>query len=219
MISLKKNTTELVFILDRSGSMGGLEQDTIGGYNTLIEKQKKEEGVAYLTTVLFDDQYDIIHDRVDIHQVAPLTNKEYFPRGMTALLDAVGKTILRISKMHQELDSSEVPENTLVVITTDGYENASKLYNYSDIKTLIAKQKEIYNWEFLFLGANIDAKEEASKFGIKEDKAINYHADNEGVKKHYKEISKTVSHYRATSQFQNNWRDEMDKDYKGRNRK
>ena len=213
---MKKNVTEIVFILDRSGSMGGLEEDTIGGYNSLIEKQKQEDGEAYLTTVLFDDRYEMIHKHEDIENVRPLTNKEYYPRGMTALLDAVGKTILKIKRQQERLDETEIPENTLVVITTDGHENASKEFTYRDIRTLIKKQTEIYNWEFIFLGANIDAAKEGEKFGIRRERTVNYHADHKGVEKHYKELSKTVSMYRMNSKIDENWDKEIKNDYKSR---
>ena len=213
---MKNNMTEIVFILDRSGSMAGLEEDTIGGFNSLIEKQKQEAGEAFITTVLFDDKYNLIHKHESIDNVKPLTNKEYFPRGMTALLDAVGKTILKIKRNHDSLDKEDVPQNTLVVITTDGHENASREFNVRDIKTLITKQKEIYNWEFLFLGANINASEVGAKFGIAKERTVNYHADHKGVKKHYKELSKTVSNYRINSMINNSWKDEINEDYKTR---
>ncbi|AIO19577.1 hypothetical protein KQ51_01703 [Candidatus Izimaplasma bacterium HR1] len=214
---MKKNITEIVFILDRSGSMGGLEEDTIGGFNALIEKQRKEDGEAYLTTVLFDDRYDMINKHENIENVNPLTSKEYYPRGMTALLDAVGKTILKIKRQHERLDESEVPKNTLVVITTDGHENASKEFTYRDIRTLIKKQTDIYNWEFIFLGANIDAAKEGEKFGIRRERSVNYHADHKGVEKHYKELSKTVSNYRMNSKIDDNWDKDLNKDFTSRN--
>lgn len=202
---MKNNTTEIVFILDRSGSMAGLEKDTIGGYNGLLSKQQKEQGDAWVTTVLFDDRYDIIHDRKDIHDVSKLTDNEYYPRGMTGLLDAIGKSILRIKRKQERMNKEDVPENTLVVITTDGRENASKEFTYKDIHTLIKKQQEIYGWEFLFLGANIDSEREGRKLGLRKERTVNYHADRKGVTKHYDELSKTVSHFRQSSKIDDSW--------------
>jgi len=199
--------------LDRSGSMAGLEKDTIGGYNSLIEKQKKEEGKAHVTTVLFDDQYKMIYNHCSIDQVETLTSKVYYPRGMTALLDAIGKTILNVRNNHQQLGEKEKPSTVLFVITTDGHENASTEFSYHDIKTLINKQKEIHDWEFLFLGANIDASKEASKFGINKDKTVNYNPDEKGVNLFYTELSKTVSSFRKNAKIDEKWNAEIQKDY------
>ena len=178
---MKKNLTELVFILDRSGSMSGLEADTIGGFNALIEKQKKEAGEALVSTVLFDNDSQVIHDRVPLDRVPALTEREYFVRGCTALLDAVGGAIHHIGNVHKYAREEDRPEKTLFVITTDGMENASRFYTYDKVSAMIRHEKEKYGWEFLFLGANIDAAREASRFGISADRAANYHADHQGT--------------------------------------
>lgn len=211
---MRNNETKIIFILDRSGSMCGLEQETIGGFNSLIEKQKGEDGKAFVTTVLFDTEMDIIHNHKCINDISRLTSKQYYPRGATALLDAVGSTILNEKRRIDKKEST--PSRTLVIITTDGYENASKEFTYQDIKTLITKQKEIYDWEFLFLGANIDSEIEASKFGICKERTVNYHADRKGMKVHYDELAKTVSHYRTHNKIDDNWNMAIREDYKGR---
>ncbi len=178
---MKKNLTEIVFILDRSGSMAGLEDDTIGGFNAMIEKQKLESGEAYVSTVLFDNVSEVIHDRVDIQKIEPMTRREYYVRGSTALLDAVGGAIHHIGNVHKYARPEDRPEKTLFVITTDGMENASHHYNYDRVKMMIERNTEKYGWEFLFLGANIDAAKEAARFGIRADRAANYHADSAGT--------------------------------------
>ncbi|MEE1162246.1 MAG: vWA domain-containing protein, partial [Lachnospiraceae bacterium] len=178
---MKKNLTELVFILDRSGSMAGLEKDTIGGFNAMIEKQKAEEGEAYISTVLFDNYSEVIHDRVALSDVPKLTEKEYYVRGCTALLDAVGGAIHHIGNVHKYAREEDRPEKTLFVITTDGMENASRRYSYEKVREMTKRQKEKYGWEFLFLGANIDAAKEAARFGIDADRAADYHADTQGT--------------------------------------
>ena len=175
---MKKNLTELVFILDRSGSMSGLEDDTIGGFNAMIEKQKREPGEAYVSTVLFDNISEVIHDRVDIQRIEPLTRNQYYVRGSTALLDAVGCAIHHIGNVHKYAREEDRPEKTLFVITTDGMENASGKYSYEKVRSMIERQKEKYGWEFIFLGANIDATKEAARFGIRADHAANYNADS-----------------------------------------
>ena len=187
------NITELVFILDRSGSMGGLESDTIGGFNSMLAKQKKEEGTAYVSTVLFDHETEVLHDRVPIDKVAPMTDRDYTVRGCTALLDAIGKSVHHIGNIHKYARPEDVPSHTLFVITTDGMENASRTYSGKDIKRLIEKQQKRYGWEFLFIGANIDAIATAKSFGIDENRAVNYHADRQGTGVVYEAVCKAVS--------------------------
>lgn len=213
---MKKNLTELVFILDRSGSMAGLEDDTIGGFNAMIEKQKAEPGQAYVSTVLFDNERDVIHDRVDIQNIQPMTRKEYYVRGCTALLDAVGKAIQHIGNVHKYAREEDRPEKTLFVITTDGMENASREYSYDGLKKLIERQKEKYGWEFIFLGANIDAAREAARFGISEDHAANYHADRKGTAVIYEAVNEAVCCARAARPMGNHWKRRVDEDYKKR---
>ena len=171
---MRKNLTEIVFILDRSGSMSGLETDTIGGFNSMIEKQKKENGEALISTVLFDNVSEVIHDRVPVQKVEPMTDRDYSVRGCTALLDAIGGAIHHIGNVHKYARKEDVPEHTLFVITTDGMENTSRRYDSEKVKKMIERQKEKYGWEFLFLGANIDAVETAKHFGIGADRAVNY---------------------------------------------
>ena len=195
---MKKNLTELVFILDRSGSMSGLERDTIGGFNSMIEKQKKEDGQALVSTVLFDDRSDVLHDRVPLDKIAPMTDDDYFVRGCTALLDAVGGAIHHIGNVHKYAREEDRPEKTLFIITTDGMENASRRYTYDKVKRMVERQKEKYGWEFLFLGANIDAIEVAGRFGIGADRAVNYECDAVGTAVNYKVLSKAVSRVRAS---------------------
>ena len=213
---MKKNLTELVFILDRSGSMAGLEDDTIGGFNAMIEKQKGEPGEAYVSTVLFDNEREVIHDRVDVQKVAPMTRKEYYVRGCTALLDAVGSAIHHIGNVHKYAREEDRPEKTLFVITTDGMENASREFTYGLVKSLIERQKEKYGWEFLFLGANIDAAKEAARFGISEDRAANYHADSTGTAVIYEAVSEAVCSVRACRGMSKEWKKNIDADYQKR---
>ena len=212
---MKKNLTEIVFILDRSGSMGGLESDTIGGYNSFLEKQKKEEGDAYVSTVLFDHLTEVIHDRVNIKDVKPITNREYYVRGSTALLDAVGGAVRHIGNIHKYAREEDVPEKTVFVIITDGMENASRHYSYDEVKELIERQKEKYGWEFLFLGANIDAAKEASRFGIGADRSVRYHNDSEGVALNYETVSDAVAGIRASRPMAG-WQKRIEDDYKSR---
>ena len=213
---MKKNLTELVFILDRSGSMAGLERDTIGGFNAMIEKQKAEAGEAYISTVLFDTRCDVIHDRVALDAVPMLTEKEYYVRGCTALLDAVGGAIHHIGNIHKYAREEDRPEKTLFVITTDGMENASRRYSYEKVKEMITRQHEIYGWEFLFLGANIDAAREAARFGIHADRAANYHADSKGTEVIYEAVCETVRNFRASRPMAANWKDRIDEDFRKR---
>lgn len=210
---MKKNNTEMVFILDRSGSMSGLERDTIGGYNALLSKQKKEEGKAFVTTVLFDDEYEVLHDRVDVRKIGLITENEYFVRGSTALLDAIGKTIHRIGNMQRILSEEEKADKVLVVITTDGMENASQEYTYATIRSMIRRQKEQYGWEFLFLGANIDAVSTAEKFGIGADRAADFLADGEGIRLNYSVVSEAVSTLRKNKQITKEWKSSIEEDF------
>lgn len=213
---MKKHLTEIVFILDRSGSMAGLEEDTIGGFNSMIQKQQGEAGEAFVSTVLFDNYSEVIHDRVDIRKVQPLTRKEYYVRGCTALLDAVGKAIHHIGNVHKYAREEDRPEKTLFVITTDGMENASREYSYDKVRKMIARQKERYDWEFLFLGANIDAAKEAARFGISEDRAANYHADRQGTAVIYEAMNDAVCCVRASQPMSADWKQRVDKDYRSR---
>ena len=214
---MKKNLTEIVFILDRSGSMAGLEADTIGGFNAMIEKQKKETGEAFISTVLFDNDSTVIHDRVDIRRIEPMTNKDYYVRGCTALLDAVGKAIRHIGNVHKYAREEDRPEKTLFVITTDGMENASRQYTAEDVKALIQRQKEKYGWEFLFLGANIDAIGTARRFGIDEDRAVNYRCDKEGTGVIYDTVSDAICYVRScAAPLSRDWKKRIDEDYQKR---
>ncbi len=214
---MKKNLTEIVFILDRSGSMGGLEDDTIGGFIGLIEKQKREAGEAYVSTVLFDNESQVIHDRVDIQNIRPLTRNEYYVRGCTALLDAVGGAIHHIGNVHKYAREEDRPEKTLFVITTDGMENASRNYTYDRLKALIQRQVKEFGWEFLFLGANIDAAKEAARFGIHADRAANYHADRQGTAVIYETVSDAICQVRACqAPLSAGWKNRVDADYKKR---
>ena len=200
---MKKNLTELVFILDRSGSMSGLEADTIGGFNSLIEKQKKEDGEAYVSVVLFDDRTDVIYDRVDIRKVEPMNDSQYYVRGCTALLDAVGGAIHHIGNVHKYAREEDVPEKTLFIITTDGMENASRAYSYDKVRRMIEHQKEKYHWEFLFLGADIDAVSVADRFGIRANRAVRYEHDSAGTQLNFEVLEKAVRFARcATSAAQ-----------------
>lgn len=214
---MKKNLTEIVFILDRSGSMAGLEGDTIGGFNAMIQKQKDEPGEAFVSTVLFDNYSEVIHDRVDIQRIKPMTRNEYYVRGCTALLDAVGSAIHHIGNVHKYAREEDRPEKTLFVITTDGMENASRKYSYEKLKAMIESQKEKYGWEFLFLGANIDAAKEAARFGIDADRAANYHADSEGTNVIYETVSEAITQVRCcAAPLSADWKQKVDADYKKR---
>ena len=213
---MRKNLTEIVFILDRSGSMSGLEADTIGGFNSMIEKQKKENGEALISTVLFDNVSEVIHDRVPVQKVEPMTDRDYSVRGCTALLDAIGGAIHHIGNVHKYARNEDVPEHTLFVITTDGMENASRRYDSEKVKKMIERQKEKYGWEFLFLGANIDAVETARHFGIGADRAVNYHSDHEGTQLNYEVLSEAVSAVRCSVPLGTNWKKRIDEDYNSR---
>ena len=213
---MKKGLTELVFILDRSGSMSGLESDTIGGYNAMLEKQKKEPGEAVITTVLFDDRYELLHNRINLRGIEPITDKEYFVRGNTALLDAIGKTINEIGNVQQHTAEDERAEHLMFVITTDGMENASREYSYEKVRQMIEHQKSKYSWEFIFLGANIDAIATAARFGISNDRAANYNADGEGTLLNYEVVSEAVSCMRASRPISEDWKERIDEDFKKR---
>jgi len=189
---MKKGLTELVMILDRSGSMSGLEADTIGGFNSMIGKQKKEAGEAYVSVVLFDDRTEVLYDRVDIRKVEPMNEKQYYVRGCTALLDAVGGAIHHIGNVHKYAREEDVPEKTIFIITTDGMENASRQYTYDKVRRMIERQKERYHWEFMFLGANIDAVKEAGRFGINASRAVRYEHDGAGTRLNYEVVSHVV---------------------------
>ena len=216
---MKKGLTELVFILDRSGSMNGLESDTIGGFNSVLAKQKTEEGMAHITTVLFDDVVELLHDRYDLEKVPMITENEYFVRGTTALLDAIGKTIHKMGNVQKYASEDERAEKVVFVIITDGMENASREYSYDQIKRMIDRQKEKYGWEFIFLGANIDAIETAKRFGIAEEMAANYHADREGTQLNYEAVNLAFSMVRNSGAVDKNWKAKIDKDYNARKRK
>ena len=216
---MKANLTELVFILDRSGSMGGLESDTIGGFNFMLAKQQAEPGECVITTVLFDNLVEALHERIDIKAVSPITSKEYFVRGSTALLDAIGSTINKIGNVQKNTAEDYRAAKVLFVITTDGLENASHEFTYDKIKSLIQRQKEQYNWEFIFLGANIDAIEVAGRFGVDHTRAQSFHNDERGISLKYKVLSDTVASYRAAApgaRFDSNWKREIQKDYVNR---
>ena len=213
---MKKNLTELVFILDRSGSMQGLEGDTIGGFNAMIDKQKKEPGEAFVSTVLFDDRPEVLHDRVKVREVRPITDKEYNVRGCTALLDAIGGAIHHIGNIHKYARPEDVPEHTLFVITTDGMENASRRYSARQVKEMIQRQKEKYNWEFLFLGANIDAVETAGHLGIDPDRAVNYHCDSEGTRLNFEVVAQAAAAVRCSAPLDAHWKDAIEEDFRKR---
>lgn len=221
---MRKGLTEIVFILDRSGSMSGLEADTIGGYNSLIEKQKKEEGEAIISTVLFDDLQEVLHDRVRLDRIKPMTNKDYYVRGCTALLDALGGAIHHIGNVHKYAREEDRPEKTLFIITTDGMENSSRRYTYDRVKHMVERQKKKFGWEFLFLGANIDAIEVAGRFGIAPERAVNFESDSAGTAVNYKALSATVSCVRSCSLeemdefLDSDWKSEIEEDYKRRHK-
>ena len=213
---MRRNWTELVFILDRSGSMCGLEADTIGGFNSMLAKQKREPGGAYISTVLFDDTTQVIHDRLDIRDVAPITEREYFVRGCTALLDAVGGAIHHIGNIHKYARREDIPEHTMFVITTDGMENASRRYTLEEVRRMIQRQKAEFGWEFLFLGANIDAVGTAGQMGIGADRAVNFHNDAEGTRLNYDVVSDAVASVRCSAPLDAHWKDAIEEDFQRR---
>ena len=212
----RNNITELVFIIDRSGSMSGLESDTIGGFNSLIRKQKKEDGKCYVSTVLFSDRSEVIHDMKDISDVREMTERDYSTYGCTALIDAIGGAIKHISDVHRYIRPEDVPEHTMFVITTDGMENASHKYSSKKVKKMI-KSKEEDGWEFLFIGANIDSVETASHFGIRKDRSVNYHADRKGTAVLYEAVCRQVSNLRSCGAVSDDWSESINEDYNSRN--
>lgn len=213
---MRKNLTEVVFILDRSGSMQGLEADTIGGFNSMIEKQKQADGEALISTVLFNNSCEVLHDRVDVRSIVPLTEKDYSVRGCTALLDAIGGAIHHIGNVHKYARKEDVPEHTLFVITTDGIENASRRYSSEEVRKMIERQKKKYGWEFLFLGANIDAVETACEFGISQDRAVNFHNDGRGTRLNFEVLSETICRVRRSCPITRDWKQLIDEDYRKR---
>ena len=215
---MKNNITELVFILDRSGSMAGLESDTIGGFNAMIEKQKKEDGECFVSTVLFDNVSEVLHDRVKLGDIKPMTDKEYTVRGCTALIDALGGAIRHIGNIHKYARTEDVPERTMFVITTDGMENASHRFSADEVRRMIERQKTKYGWEFLFIGANIDAVETAKRYGIDEDRAVNYNADSTGTGIVYEAVACAVSNVRKRKKLDSAWSARIDEDHKSRSK-
>lgn len=216
---IRNNVTELVFILDRSGSMSGLEADTIGGFNAMIEKQKKQKGECYVSTVLFDGVSEVLHDRVRLSEIKPMTDKDYTVRGCTALIDALGGAIHHIGNIHKYARPEDVPENTMFVITTDGMENASRKYSSEKVKAMIERQKQKYGWEFLFIGANIDAVETAARYGIGADRAVNYNADKKGTSIVYDTVATAVCNIRAKAPLCADWSNDINEDYIRRGKK
>lgn len=213
---MKKNLSEIVFLLDRSGSMSGLEKDTIGGFNAMIEKQKKEEGEALISTILFDHEMKVLHDRVKVQDVKPISEKDYQVRGCTALLDAMGGAIHHIGNVHKYARNEDVPEHTIFVITTDGMENASSHYSSSKVRTMVERQKEKYGWEFLFLGANMDAIAATKDFGIEEDKAVEYRSDDIGTRLNYAVMSEAICEFRTKGTVEKSWKQKIENDRKNR---
>ena len=213
---MKKNLTELVFILDRSGSMAGLEGDTIGGFNAMIEKQKKEPGEAFVSTILFDNVSEVLHDRISLDAIPKMTDRDYTVRGCTALIDAIGGAIKHIGNIHKYARPEDVPEHTMFIITTDGMENASRRFSSDEVKKMIERQKAEFGWEFLFIGANIDAVQTAAQFGIGHDRAVNYHADSQGTQVLYETLCAPISAMRSNKAIDADWGRDISKDYNSR---
>ena len=215
---MKKGLTEIVFILDKSGSMSGLEADTIGGYNSFLERQKKEEGEAYVSTVLFSDTNSVIHDRVPISKIEPMNDKQYSVGGCTALLDAIGGAIKHIGNVHKYAREEDRPEKTVFVVTTDGQENSSRVYDYEKIKKLVKKQQEKYGWEFIFLGANIDAITEAGRLGIASNRAVRYECDGVGTMLNFECMSESIVNFRVADSMPENWKEKIEKYHSKKNK-
>lgn len=215
---MKRNLTELVFILDKSGSMAGLEADTISGFNAMLKKQQKAEGEALVTTALFNHHYELLHDRINVRGISPITEKDYEVGGTTALLDAIGSTIQKIVNVQKRTSEDERAEKVLFVITTDGMENASQEYSADKIKKMVQYQKEKFGWEFMFLGANIDAISTAARFGIDEDFAVDYRADEIGTQLNYAVLSEAVSNLRSGKKIDRSWKKGIERDYNQRSR-
>lgn len=213
---MKNNLTELVFILDRSGSMAGLEGDTIGGFNAMIEKQKKEPGEAFVSTILFDNVSEVLHDRISLDTIPKMTDRDYTVRGCTALIDAIGGAIKHIGNIHKYARPEDVPEHTMFIITTDGMENASRRFSSDEVKKMIERQKAEFGWEFLFIGANIDAVQTAAQFGIGHDRAVNYHADSQGTQVLYETLCAPISAMRSNKAIDADWGRDISKDYNSR---
>lgn len=213
---MRKGLTEMVFILDRSGSMHGLEGDTIGGFNSMLEKQRRVEGSAYITTVLFDMKWNIVHDRVPLSEVRDMNACDYIVGGCTALLDAVGSTIKHIASIHKYARPEDIPERTVFIIITDGMENASHHYTADDVRHMIEKEEKKYGWEFLFLGANMDAVSTAASFGIRAERAVSYHSDHIGTRLNYEVAGDALCAFRETSAMPSEWKSRIEADMKTR---
>ena len=213
---MNKNLTEMVFILDRSGSMAGLEADTIGGFNSMIRRQQQAEGEALVSTVLFSNESTVIHDRADVQKVEPMTDRQYCVGGCTALIDAIGGAIHHIGNVHKYAREEDRPAHTIFVITTDGMENASRRYTSDEVKAMVERQKAKYGWEFLFLGANIDAVETAARFGIGRDRSVNFHNDAQGQALNYRTVSDAVCQVRSNAPLGDSWKDNIEADFRSR---
>ena len=208
---MNKELTETIFILDRSGSMGGLETDTIGGYNSFLKRQQKDPGISYITTVLFDDQYELLHNCIPVQEVPELTEKEYYTRGTTALLDAIGRTISTVARRLDDQSVQQRPRKVIMVITTDGYENSSQEYNLHQVRTMITKQKDKYNWEFIFLGADIAAEDIADSMGIARSSAVQYSKSSDGTLNMFNCMAENVIDLKTKGYLKNDWKEDMQK--------